>query len=151
MWTERRDIWGAVNFITGAGGFLQTVIYGYGGFRLKNSGLTFNPSLPPKVTKMTISANYLGSLMDFAVTEGEIKITLLSSGPISPSLEVSTSGGVFNLERGSPVSICNAQGVVRVHEFKPPVSSRACDYTCIHICMLFLVSFCMYLLVARAY
>ena len=151
MWTERRDIWGAVNFITGAGGFLQTVIYGYGGFRLKNSGLTFNPSLPPKVTKLTISVHYLGSLMDFAVTEEKIKLSLLSSGPISPSLEVSTDEGTFNLERGSSVTISKTQGVVRMRDNKPLVPSKACDHTSIHICMLLLVSFCMYLLVARCY
>jgi len=148
VWTERRDIWGAVNFITGAGGFLQTVLYGYGGFRLKNSGLTFKPSLPPNVTKMTVNVHYLGSLMEFAVIEKEIKITLLSSGPISPSLEVSTTEGVFNIEGGSPVTIRNTEGAVRVRDFKRQISSEACDHTPFHICFLLLVSFCLYLLIS---
>ena len=122
--------------------FLQTLLYGYGGFRLKNSGLAFNPSLPPNVTKMTISLNYLGNLMDFAVTEKEIKINLFFSGPISPSLEISTREGVFKLERGSPVTISNTEGAVRVRNFKGQISSHACDHTPLHICILFLVSFC---------
>lgn len=127
---------------------MQTVLYGYGGFRLKNSGLTFKPSLPPNVTKMTVSVHYLGSLMEFAVTEKEIKITLLSSGPISPSLDVSTTEGVFNLERGSPVTITNTEGAVCVRDFKRQISSEACDHTPFHICFLLLVSFCLYLLIS---
>ena len=100
---------------------------------------------------MTISVHYLGSLMDFAVTEKEIKITLLSSGPISPSLKVSTTEGVFNLERGSPVTISNTGGTVCVRDFKRQISSQACDHTSLHICILFLVSFCLYLLVTNGY
>ena len=85
--------------------------------------------------------------MDVAVTEQAIKITLLSAGPISPSLEVSTGEEVLNLERGSPVTINRAKGVVRVRDSKPHSSSssrRAYDHT--HICLLLLVSFCLYLL-----
>ena len=145
MWTERRDIWGAVNFITGAGGFLQAVIYGYGGFRLKSSGLAFNPSLPPNVTKMAISVHYLGSVMDVAVTEEAIKFTLFSSGPISPSLDVSTAAGVFNLERDTPITINRAKGVVRVRDSKPHSSGRASDHTPIHLCLMLFVSFFLYL------
>lgn len=100
---------------------------------------------------MTISTHYLGSLMDFAVTEKEIKITLLSSGPISPSLEVSTAEGVFNLERGSPVTISNTEGAVSVRDSKPQISSKACDHTPLHICILLLISFCLYLLVMNCY
>jgi len=100
---------------------------------------------------MTISVNYLGSLMDFAVTEKEIKITLLSSSPISPSLEILTSEGVFNLERGSPVAISNSEGAVRVRDFMRQISSQACDHTLFHICILFLFSFCLYLLVTNGY
>jgi len=100
---------------------------------------------------MTISVHYLGSLMDFAVTEKEIKITLLSSGPISPSLELSTTDGVFKLERGSPVTVSNTKGAVRVRDFKREISSQACDHTPLHICIVFLVSFCLYLLVTNCY
>ena len=119
VWTERRDIWGAVNFITGAGGFLQTIIYGYGGFRLKSSGLAFNPSLPPNVTKMTTTVHYLGSVMDVAVTEEAITFTLLFSGPISPGLDVITLKGVFSLERDFPVTVDRAKGIISVRQAKP--------------------------------
>jgi trehalose/maltose hydrolase-like predicted phosphorylase len=46
----------AVNFITGAGGFLQQIIYGYSGLRLDESGLrrAFRPLLPSRLTQMVL-------------------------------------------------------------------------------------------------
>ena len=152
MWTERRDVWGAVNFITGAGGFLQAVIYGYGGFRLKDSELSFNPTLPPNVNKMTIRVNYLGSLIDFAIKDEKITIMVVSSGPIAPSLEVSTSEGIFSVERGKAVSISRDRGVLRISDSKSHIRSCApCDHSRLHICLLLLLSFCLYLLSVRGY
>lgn len=34
VWSESSDGSGAVNFLTGMGGFLQAVLFGYTGFRL---------------------------------------------------------------------------------------------------------------------
>ena len=46
----------AVNFITGAGGFLQQIIYGYSGLRLGDGGLrrAFRPVLPTRLTRLTL-------------------------------------------------------------------------------------------------
>ncbi len=46
----------AVNFVTGAGGFLQQVIYGYTGLRWGESGLepAFQPLLPSRITRLTL-------------------------------------------------------------------------------------------------
>jgi len=51
--TPRND---AVNFLTGAGGFLQQVIYGYTGLRLTDAGLrsVFRPVLPSRITKLVL-------------------------------------------------------------------------------------------------
>jgi trehalose/maltose hydrolase-like predicted phosphorylase len=51
--TPRND---AVNFVTGAGGFLQQVIFGYTGLRLGDSGLepAFAPLLPSRITRLEI-------------------------------------------------------------------------------------------------
>jgi trehalose/maltose hydrolase-like predicted phosphorylase len=45
-----------VNFVTGAGGFLQQVIYGYTGLRWGDSGLepAFAPLLPSRITRLEI-------------------------------------------------------------------------------------------------
>ena len=51
VWTET-PTGGTVNFITGAGGFLQSVVFGYGGLRIRDNHLDFNPLLPVNVTSM---------------------------------------------------------------------------------------------------
>jgi hypothetical protein len=50
----------AVNFLTGAGSFLQQVIYGYTGLRLGENGLepTFPPVLPSRITRLTLKNVY---------------------------------------------------------------------------------------------
>jgi trehalose/maltose hydrolase-like predicted phosphorylase len=50
----------AVNFLTGAGSFLQQVIYGYTGLRIGEQGLepTFPPLLPSHITRLTLKNVY---------------------------------------------------------------------------------------------
>jgi trehalose/maltose hydrolase-like predicted phosphorylase len=50
----------AVNFLTGAGSFLQQVIYGYTGLRLGDRGLepTFPPVLPSSIKRLTLKNVY---------------------------------------------------------------------------------------------
>jgi len=46
----------AVNFLTGAGGFLQQVVFGYTGLRFDESGLraAFRPVLPSRITRLVL-------------------------------------------------------------------------------------------------
>jgi trehalose/maltose hydrolase-like predicted phosphorylase len=55
--TPRND---AVNFVTGAGGFLQQVIYGYTGLRVRDGGLepAFPAILPSKITRLALRNMY---------------------------------------------------------------------------------------------
>jgi len=53
VWTET-PTGGTVNFITGVGGFLQGVMFGYGGIRLLEHQMTFTPILPPGTSSMKI-------------------------------------------------------------------------------------------------
>lgn len=113
VWSERRYGYGAVNFITGAGGFLQAVLYGYGGFRLKDDGLHFKSTLPSRVTKLTLNIHYLGCSLKFEVHGRGVTCTLVANGPISPDLEVARGKHVYALKRGEPVTLKTKQGVVR--------------------------------------
>lgn len=89
VWTEQINKRGAVNFITGAGGFLQAVIYGYGGFRLRENRLDFYPTLPRSCRKLTIrGVHYMGNKLEFEIKKKMFGIRLISKGPISPRLEV---------------------------------------------------------------
>jgi trehalose/maltose hydrolase-like predicted phosphorylase len=68
----------AVNFVTGAGGFLQQVIYGYTGLRLRDEGLepAFPAILPSKITRLVLRNVYSrGKRYDVVVDSGGRRIT----------------------------------------------------------------------------
>jgi hypothetical protein len=116
---------GAVNFITGAGGFLQTITFGYGGFRLHEGYLEFNPTLPPKSTKMTITGvHYLANQLKFTITNNGVEINLLAKEEIAPHLEVVKDGKKHSVEVGKKLSLSKGKGVVRMRE-EAAVSSSA--------------------------
>jgi protein-glucosylgalactosylhydroxylysine glucosidase len=60
MLSETPDKKDAVNFVTGAGGFLQQVIYGYTGLRWGDEGLepAFPPVLPSRIKRLTLRNVY---------------------------------------------------------------------------------------------
>ncbi|KFP84216.1 Acid trehalase-like 1, partial [Acanthisitta chloris] len=62
VWVENSDGSGAVNFLTGMGGFLQAILFGYTGFRITRSCLRFSPAFPHDITKLEVSGvSYLGN------------------------------------------------------------------------------------------
>jgi hypothetical protein len=67
---EKKD---AVDFLTGAGGFLQQVIYGWTGLRVGEKGLepAYPPLLPSGITRLTLRNVYSrGKRYDVVVDEG---------------------------------------------------------------------------------
>ena len=75
VWTEEPGGEGAVNFITGAGGFLQSVIFGYGGLRLQLDGLYLSPKLPTNTKKIAFhGVTYLGN--KFAIILSNETVTI---------------------------------------------------------------------------
>ncbi|CAF3413981.1 unnamed protein product [Rotaria socialis] len=70
IWTEIPEGLGAVNFITGAGGFLQAVIFGYGGIRLTLYQLEVMPPprLPNQAKKLIFHGlKYHGAILDLTI------------------------------------------------------------------------------------
>lgn len=69
VWTETPD-GNAVNFITGAGGFLQTLLNGYAGLRIvedNGGGLAAHPKCIEQATGMKVRGFHLaGSVLDLA-------------------------------------------------------------------------------------
>ena len=66
----------AINFLTGAGGFLQQVIYGYTGLRLSAEGLSqkFQPMLPAQVNKLTLkNFSVRGKRYDIVVEQSSLR------------------------------------------------------------------------------
>lgn len=81
IWTEVQSGLGAVNFLTGMGGFLQTLVFGYSSMRLHVEELNFRApaQLPPGVTRYTLRhVNYLGSVLDLTVRQGQMTVYVVS-------------------------------------------------------------------------
>lgn len=60
VWNEVIDSFhgGASNFITGAGGFLQLIMYGYANIRINAGSLLIaKPTLPPNTTKLKLNGS----------------------------------------------------------------------------------------------
>ncbi|GMH60686.1 hypothetical protein TrRE_jg6458 [Triparma retinervis] len=68
---------GATNFLTGAGGFLQGVLNGYGGIRIGKEGMTLYPTLIDGSEGMFFrSLNFVGCKIDVDVGEGDVSVGL---------------------------------------------------------------------------
>eukprot|EP01114_Cavostelium_apophysatum_P022690 TRINITY_DN8295_c0_g1_i1.p1 TRINITY_DN8295_c0_g1~~TRINITY_DN8295_c0_g1_i1.p1 ORF type:complete len:699 (+),score=116.92 TRINITY_DN8295_c0_g1_i1:246-2342(+) len=104
VWTET-PTGGTVNFITGAGGFLQAVWGGWAGLRIEAGQITLNPNLPPSVTSLKIAGlQYLGSWLDIEYDADSIYFTLNSQASGSPALFVSFGANSTPLNIGKVVS-----------------------------------------------
>ncbi|XP_071974078.1 protein-glucosylgalactosylhydroxylysine glucosidase [Engystomops pustulosus] len=78
IWTENADGSGAVNFLTGMGGFLQAVMFGYTGFRILEKYLKFDPIFTDDVTALHVTGVcYLGNNINFTFTKDvtQVKVT----------------------------------------------------------------------------
>lgn len=101
---------GAGNFITGAGGFLQSVINGYGGVRLHFDRLTIsNFYVPPYSSALDFNGiTYLNNRFSLSVTDDEAVVTFKKLDrdhplkvTLKPSNIVSTPsvGSVYKFKR----------------------------------------------------
>ncbi|EDO39683.1 predicted protein, partial [Nematostella vectensis] len=107
VWTETPG-GGAVNFITGAGGFLQAVLSGYTGLKLTEKHLEFNPRLLPATSEVRVTGvNYLGNSFNVVVGRESSDVTVTSRESSAPSLEavVKSTGQRHMLKVGDAVSL----------------------------------------------
>ena len=101
---------GTVNFITGAGGFLQSVLFGYSGLRLRDAdqGLTLVP--PPNPGNATLvrihSLHYQGSTLSIDVTNDTLTVLLLTEGS-TPLVLLPENEEAKPLVVGVPVAIAS--------------------------------------------
>ncbi|XP_069713269.1 protein-glucosylgalactosylhydroxylysine glucosidase [Phaenicophaeus curvirostris] len=110
IWVENSDGSGAVNFLTGMGGFLQAVLFGYTGFRITKTGLRFNPALPQDIDKLKITGvSYFGNKLEFAIAKEEIRIKVTESPPNPPASPLEAvleeSGQRVLLREGQSISL----------------------------------------------
>eukprot|EP01043_Picozoa_sp_COSAG02_P053618 COSAG02_NODE_5948_length_3919_cov_14.379581_1_plen_185_part_00 len=112
---------GAVNFLTGAGGFLQSVIFGYGGLRLSDDALVLHPPQPPgNETSVGLhGVDYLGVPLAITATKDEVTVERLPANSRDtapgPKLEICTldhSGSVRQLLPGVAISLPRVTGAI---------------------------------------
>jgi hypothetical protein len=101
VWTETPD-GNAVNFVTGAGGFLQTMINGYPGFRITENGLSFLPKCPENAKSIKIrSFSYQSALIDFEYKcSGTSTVSMRGSTPSSSLKASSMRMKVVDIKKG---------------------------------------------------
>lgn len=88
VWNEMKNHNdGAKNFITGAGGVLQSLLYGYGGIRLYLDRLEIvNSRQPENTSEMSISGvKYLGNSLQISFKMDQVHLSFLelSNTPIT--------------------------------------------------------------------
>jgi trehalose/maltose hydrolase-like predicted phosphorylase len=102
IWSEHdSNDGGAVNFITAGGMFLQSLVFGYGGLRFDDKGVTMDPLLPPGVTSMRLRGlNYAGSEFDvFVDGAGSAQFSRRTRNGGSAVLRHEHDGGAYRLRR----------------------------------------------------
>ncbi|XP_051739332.1 protein-glucosylgalactosylhydroxylysine glucosidase isoform X2 [Ctenopharyngodon idella] len=116
VWSESADGSGCVNFLTGMGGFLQAVLFGYTGFRVQKEHLAFAPLLPQDVDALSVKGvTYLGNKMDWLVTSVEVSVEVRKFGSKEPfALElVLNTGTTIPLIPGQSVTFLRQPGQIR--------------------------------------
>ena len=131
IWTEVRTGVGAVNFLTGMGGFLQTLFFGYAGMRLHVEELEFKASqLPPGVTRLALrNVNYLGNVLDLTVRQGEISVYVVSDNRAELPLVLSINNQTaYELTTGEQQTVYIMCLYICVFVFSVCVCARTCAY-----------------------
>lgn len=62
VWNKSADVAapGASNFLSGAGAFLQLIVYGYAGIRIESDSMTIRyPTLPPRTKALKLNGMFL--------------------------------------------------------------------------------------------
>ncbi|XP_040607719.1 protein-glucosylgalactosylhydroxylysine glucosidase isoform X3 [Mesocricetus auratus] len=117
VWTENADGSGAVNFLTGMGGFLQTALFGCPGFRITEAGVTFDPLCPDLVSRVSVSGiSYLGNKFNFTFSKDSVTLEVTAHAePWAPLLEAELwpSLARLPLQPGHKVSFPHSAGRIQ--------------------------------------
>lgn len=120
VWTET-PTGGATNFVTGAGGFLQSVVAGYGGLKLSDAAVELMPVPPPGTSALVLrQLAVLGHVVDVTASAavGTVSVVLVDASADSVAmstaeatrgngsgdlcLQVAPGGSLVKLQIGVP-------------------------------------------------
>lgn len=102
VWTEVQSGLGAVNFMTGMGGFLQALIFGYGGVRIHPEAIEVlgGIAMPEGVSELTLQGlEYKGATLLFRRGASETTVICLG-GSSTHKLAFQSAEGTKPIETG---------------------------------------------------
>ncbi|GAA6018450.1 hypothetical protein JCM10207_000898 [Rhodosporidiobolus poonsookiae] len=111
VWIENGGTNPAFTFLTGSGGYLQSLTHGFTGYRYRLDRLYFDPSLPPQLTNYTIKGlKWHGSSFDINVATVNTTITRREGYGTNESVPVEVSSrnaqaGNYTLAPGETLTI----------------------------------------------
>ena len=112
VWSELAAQGGCLHFLTGAGGFLQTMLFGYGSLRVPRPGvwrvLPTGPVLPPMgVTSVVLRGIHLqGAVANMAYNETHVCVSLQAAQKTGVSVLVLVPGGGGTSQRIGFSDVC---------------------------------------------
>jgi trehalose/maltose hydrolase-like predicted phosphorylase len=116
VWTENPDH-GTMGFLTGLGGFLQTMLFGFGGLRIWKDHLDVNPSLISDITNIVIrGVKYRGSELTISFDQDNMEILCVKSAEV---VHVTDSQGTTkSITKGNSVKLPRSKAKIRVSRRK---------------------------------
>eukprot|EP01127_Copromyxa_protea_P017514 TRINITY_DN5342_c0_g1_i1.p1 TRINITY_DN5342_c0_g1~~TRINITY_DN5342_c0_g1_i1.p1 ORF type:complete len:782 (+),score=101.11 TRINITY_DN5342_c0_g1_i1:33-2378(+) len=92
IWTRNEK---ETNYITGAGAFLQTLLFGYGGIQVKETRLLFRPQLPPNIAEVVFNElHYKGAA--FRIIYNMTHVTATSTRRGISTLYLNDASGIVH-------------------------------------------------------
>ena len=91
-------------YLTSGAGFLQTLVYGYGGVRVLRDALQLRPALPPKATHFALRGiQYMGTVLSLALEKNgtEMSVAMSASDGGGRLTLTDSSGKTSVLEAGA--------------------------------------------------
>lgn len=114
VWTETPD-GGCVGFLTGLGGFLQTMLFGIGGLRIWRDYLAINPSLISGMTRIVIrGVSYQGAVLQISFDQDEMEV-LAVKAPGAVQL-TDSSGSTRSIAEGDLARVPRGSAKLRVSQ-----------------------------------
>lgn len=89
--------------IASAGGTWQIVVCGFGGFRVRNGAMSFDPWLPPGWQRLAFRLRWHGHAVAVTVTQDDI--TLALDAPHGTAQTLAVRGRDLTLQAGEPVTV----------------------------------------------
>jgi maltose phosphorylase len=84
--------------ITSMGGTWMSVVFGFGGLRIKDGMLSLNPSLPKKWSMLSFIINFRGRILNITISGKITEVRLLKGD----NMQVEINGKVINCKQFKP-------------------------------------------------